>query len=39
MENTLKNVGKAGYAFNGLQVMLLPKNMRAPKGSTANSQS
>lgn len=28
MENTLKNVGQAGYAFNWLQRQLLPDSLR-----------
>lgn len=34
MENTRKNVGKRGYAFNGLQRALLPKGLRAAKDTT-----
>jgi len=36
MENTFKNVGKAGYAFNALQRMLLPASLRAPKDTTVS---
>ena len=39
MHNTFQNVGKAGYAFNALQRMLLPKNLRASSKTTVNVQS
>ena len=39
MENTRKNVGKRGYAFNSLQRLLLPQNLRAPADTIANVQS
>ena len=35
MQNTFKNVGKAGYAFNALQ-RLLPASLRAPKDTTVS---
>ena len=34
MENTKKNVGKRGYAFNALQRLLLPSNLRPEKHTT-----
>ena len=36
MQNTFKNVGKAGYAFNALQRLLLPASLRAPKDTTVS---
>ncbi|KAL1522600.1 hypothetical protein AB1Y20_017583 [Prymnesium parvum] len=39
MHNTFQNVGKAGYAFNRLQRMLLPKSLRATADTTAKVQS
>jgi hypothetical protein len=39
MENTRKNVGKSGYAFNRLQRLLLPRNLRPAAGTTARVQS
>jgi hypothetical protein len=34
MENTLKNVGKRGYAFNALQRVLLPSSLRPDANTT-----
>ena len=34
MENTRKNVGKSGYAFNGLQRLLLPESLRPAAATT-----
>jgi len=34
MENTRKNVGKRGYAFNAFQRLLLPASLRAPSDTT-----
>ncbi len=34
MENTRKNVGKRGYAFNRLQRLMLPQSLRAPSDTT-----
>ena len=40
MENTRKNVGKRGYAFNGFQRLLLPASLRPAAADTlANVQS
>ena len=39
MHNTFNNVGKAGYAFNALQRMLLPKTLRASAKTTVSVQS
>ena len=34
MENTRKNVGKSGYAFNALQRLLLPSSLRPTAATT-----
>ena len=34
-ENARKNVGKAKFAFNEIQRMLLPKEFQPPKSTTA----
>ena len=34
MENTRKNVGKRGYAFNRFQRLLLPSSLRPAKATT-----
>lgn len=34
MENTRKNVGKRGYAFNRLQRLLLPESLRPAAATT-----
>ena len=39
MHNTFQNVGKAGYAFNSMQRMLLPKSLRATADTTVRVQS
>ena len=34
MDNTYKNIGKRGYAFNGFQRLFLPNSLRAASDTT-----